>query len=80
MGWAEYVAIGIFIAGLFSAAINRAVTNKNKEIDLLKQKNEAQRETISDLRNQNLKLEITGIAVNKILSQLPASGQNTSGD
>lgn len=56
------------------------IKGKNDEIKLLETKNDAKEDIITELKIQNMKLEVTGVLVNKFFSQLPQVGNEVKGE
>jgi hypothetical protein len=69
----DVVAIISVVSTVLIAALGYVLNQKNKEIDLLKTKNELLEKANDKLERQNLKLEITGQVANQFFRQLPAA-------
>lgn len=69
----DVITIISIVTTVVIASMGYVLNQKNKEIDLLKTKNELLEKSNDKLERQNLKLEITGQVANQFFRQLPAA-------
>lgn len=67
----DIIAIISAVATVMIAVMGYVLNQKNKEIELLKTKNDLLEKANDRLERQNLKLEITGQLANQFFRQLP---------
>jgi Tfp pilus assembly protein PilO len=63
----------IGVAGLASPFVLNKLNKRDRKIELLETKNELLEKANHKLEMQNLELRVTGVAVNKLLRQLPSA-------
>lgn len=70
-----FAIIGTFLttAALITPFVLNRLNKRDTKITLLETKNELLEKTNHKLEMQNLELRITGVAVNKLLRQLPSA-------
>jgi len=71
MAVGEVIAIFGIAVPVIAMIFGFIIKSKNDEIKLLEAKIDGQAAIISELRLQNMKLEVSGVLVNKFFSQLP---------
>jgi len=71
MAVGEIIAIFGIAVPVIAMIFGFIIKSKNDEIKLLEAKIDGQAAIISELRLQNMKLEVSGVLVNKFFSQLP---------